>query len=1171
MSPNTAQLNDSHVEEEFKMAVELCLERFQYSEQKELEFPSCFSGAERAYIHRMAQSLGYISRSRERGLERFITVWKKQSEGKSLTTAPITVSHKSVHLIVSLLEKFPVRYREDTDGQFSPENCTVPVQTDNSREKFKPTGFLHNSTPLVPNKRSPSELESFRCSLPIHKYQDEIVNLIKTNKVVLVVGENGSGKTTQIPQFILDDCFNRGETCRMFCSQPRRLAVSSVAERVAAERGETVGQTVGYHIRLENRISPKTLLTFCTHGVLLRTLMTGDASLKTVTHVILDDVDDRDDMTDFLLTKMRTMLQKIPTLKLILSSAAVNVDLLRQYFGTCQVLNVTGRQFEVKEIFLEDILKLTSFNPPAIQKHKDEKMRREKQSTCFIDSTEGVKYGGIDRKQNRTANGNTLDRENSTTTKHTSLPPSLQTEVTPEQLMQEMDYCISNCFFSEDLDSFNHLFDLICNKNANVDYKHSDMGATPLMVAASRGLLSQIEQLLNMGADVNIKATNGWTALDFARSCQHPDAVDLLQASFPLSEVNVFEGESGESEVFSEDQELDLIMNLLHYICSNTCEGAVLIFVAEYSEILALRYRILYDDQRFAAHSERFQVFALYSDTQTVDQKTVMGASTPGVRRIILSTNIAESSITISDVVFVIDTGKVKEISFDSVSHLSVFKKGWISKASALQRKGRAGRCRPGICFHLFSLSTFSNMEEFKASRLLQIPLQGLCLQAKLLVPSSCSVADFLSKAPEPPPADAISKAVQRLMVIDAMDQDEELTFLGCYLADVSIKPHLGKMVLCAVVLKCLDPVLTIACILAYRDPFILPTEGTQRRKALLCRKHFSSSSFSDHMALLRAFQAWQRARRDGCERSFCERNFLSQATMEMIFDLRVQLLGQLRAIGFVRPRGSSNIHELNQNSENWAVVKAALVCGMYPNMFYVDQKTLQPLSHTDRKIYFHPTSVLNLFKEIKPAKSAEILPTSWFIYDEICRGERRSTVRCCSLVTSFTVAIFGGRAMLPGSPLQEYSIPRPVGLSCPDSQLEDSDSDTEDMAEIKVDKSFSFQANTEAAGLLNKLKQMWQSLFIKRIRFPSRSYTQREEVILQILVSVLTEEEQRAGLQQPSGIGQRPWPMAVGDFPQTSVKNSESSSPQTAAGSDPDREASEVPPIAVHRRQNRD
>lgn len=71
----------------------------------------------------------FLFNSHRRGLERFITVWKKQTEGKSLTTAPITVSHKSVHLIVSLLEKFPVRYREDTDGQFSPENCTVPVQT----------------------------------------------------------------------------------------------------------------------------------------------------------------------------------------------------------------------------------------------------------------------------------------------------------------------------------------------------------------------------------------------------------------------------------------------------------------------------------------------------------------------------------------------------------------------------------------------------------------------------------------------------------------------------------------------------------------------------------------------------------------------------------------------------------------------------------------------------------------------------------------------------------------------------------------------------------------------------------------------------------------------------------------------------------------------------------
>lgn len=93
------------------------------------------------------------------------------------------------------------------------------------------------------------------------------------------------------------------------------------------------------------------------------------------------------------------------------------------------------------------------------------------------------------------------------------------------------------------------------------------------------------------------------------------------------------------------------------------------------------------------------------------------------------------------------------------------------------------------------------------------------------------------------------------LQSIDAMEQHEDLTDLGFHLADLPVEPHLGKMVLCAVVLKCLDPILTIACTLAYRDPFILPADGSKKKAALHCRKHFASSSFSDHMALLRAFQ----------------------------------------------------------------------------------------------------------------------------------------------------------------------------------------------------------------------------------------------------------------------------------------------------------------------------
>lgn len=93
------------------------------------------------------------------------------------------------------------------------------------------------------------------------------------------------------------------------------------------------------------------------------------------------------------------------------------------------------------------------------------------------------------------------------------------------------------------------------------------------------------------------------------------------------------------------------------------------------------------------------------------------------------------------------------------------------------------------------------------------------------------------------------------LQSIDAMDQFEDLTDLGYHLADLPVEPHLGKMVLCGVTLKCLDPILTIVCTLGYRDPFILPAQDSQKRAALQCRKRFTSVTYSDHMALLRAFQ----------------------------------------------------------------------------------------------------------------------------------------------------------------------------------------------------------------------------------------------------------------------------------------------------------------------------
>ncbi|XP_077353134.1 3'-5' RNA helicase YTHDC2 isoform X2 [Festucalex cinctus] len=1152
-SSTKSRFKDIHIDEEVKIAINLALERFRYNDEKEMEFPTSLSSNDRAFIHRAAQALGYISKSQGKGSHRFLTIKKKNLLDSRRSSMALTLSQTSLLAIRGLLQRFPVTSKQREDLQASRKSTlSTTTQPDNSFDINRPRGRLVSGVSVVPPRRRPSQLDTFRCALPVCEHEQEIVRLIKDNRVVLVVGETGSGKTTQIPQFLLDDCTKKGECCRIFCTQPRRLAAITVAERVAAERGETIGKTVGYHIRLESRVSPKTLLTFCTTGVLLRTLIAGDVSLSSVTHVIVDEVHERDGLTDFLLTKMLDVLEEIPTIKLVLSSASLDVDLFLKYFSawSCPVIHLKGRQFEVNQLFLEDILRMTGFNSKEVGKHKEESQRRVTHPTpSDLRSSNDLDKGGAIKTLNVEA-----------------------TEQLEPWLRKEMDACIANIFQSEDQEYVVQLFNLILYENVNVDYKHSETGATPLMVTAGRGLLTQMERLLHMGADVTLKANNGWTALDFARNLQEVDAFDLLQSSvaikmtkdqneYTLAPCASAEQSSEEQELLTmyhrdhsyddEAVDLDLIMDLLYKICTTTYNGAVLIFLPGYDDIVSLRDRILYDD-RFAAFSKRYQVFTLHSDMPSIEQKKAMKTSPLNVRKIILSTNIAETSITINDVVFVIDSGKVKEKSFDAISRISMLKTVWISKASALQRRGRAGRCQPGICFHLFSQLRFNNMQEFQVPQLLRMPLQELCLQTKLL--TSSPVCEFLSKAPQPPTTHAIKSAVEMLKSIDALNQNEDLTDLGFHLADLPVDPHLGKMVLCAVVLRCLDPVLTIACTIGYRDPFVLPVQGSQKRAALQCRNHFSSNTFSDHMTMLRIFQAWQKARKDDSERSFCQQNFLSNATMDMILGTRTQLLGQLRATGFVRAHGESDIRDVNINSENWAVVKAALVAGMYPNLLHINSETKMPSSNKERKVHFHPTSAMNqsLNKEDSSSKLSQALPTDWLVYDEISRGHRIASVRCCTLVTAITVAIFAGGSRHLSSALHEATVQK-------DSRLDDrSDSETEDAAaELKIDEWLIFQTNSESAELLLDLRSKWHDLFNKRISCPSKPWSQEDEMISRTLVSVLTTEEHGAGLKQPSGIGQRPWPY----MSERSTQNSECS-PRLSRNTTDDRGA-RVPGIS--------
>ncbi|XP_009958574.1 PREDICTED: probable ATP-dependent RNA helicase YTHDC2 [Leptosomus discolor] len=1081
------------------------------------------------------------------------------------------------HTIRSLIQRFPVRNKERTELLPKTERGNACAVECENKEVNKLSGRLNNGIPQVPVKRGESEFDSFRRSLPVFEKREEIVKIIKDNKVVLIVGETGSGKTTQIPQFLLDDCYKNGTPCRVFCTQPRRLAAIAVAERVAAERREKIGQTIGYQIRLESRVSPKTLLTFCTNGVLLRTLMAGDSSLSTVTHIIVDEVHERDRFSDFLLIKLRDLLQTQTNLKLIISSAALDANLFVRYFGSCPVIHIQGRPFEVKEMFLEDILRSTRYTNEEMVKYKTEKQREEKQqSTLTAWCSAQENSSKLESRRQRsvpsaTEEYNLLDDGGDTVFNQLAEKDAHCLE---PWVIKEMNSCLSDIWLHKDIDSFAQVFHLILTENVSVDYRHSETSVTALMIAAGRGFLSQVEQLISMGASIHCKSSNGWMALDWAKRFGQTEVVDLLESySASVEFGNLDESslvQTSGSDLSAEDRELlkayhhsfddekvdlDLIMHVLYNICQSYDAGAVLIFLPGYDEIVSLRDRILFDDKRFADNAHRYQVFMLHSNMQTSDQKKVLKRPPSGVRKIILSTNIAETSITVNDVVFVIDSGKMKEKSFDALSCVTMLKMVWISKASAIQRKGRAGRCQPGVCFHLFSRLRFQNMLEFQTPELLRMPLQELCLHTKLLAPIDCPVVEFLMKAPDPPPPLIVKNAVQMLKTIDAMDPWEDLTELGYHLTELPVEPHLGKMVLCAVVLKCLDPVLTIACTLAYRDPFVLPTLASQKRAAMLCRKRFTAGTFSDHMALLRAFQAWQKARSDGWERGFCEKNFLSQATMEIIVGMRTQLLGQLRASGFVRARGGADIRDVNTNSENWAVVKAALVAGMYPNLVHVDRESLVLTGPKEKKVRFHPTSVLSQpqYKKIPPANgqaaAIQALPTDWLIYDEMTRAHRIANIRCCSVVTPVTVSLFCGPARLPNNSLQEHSSFPGDGVSNDNSDSDMEDKTTANLALLKLDEWLHLRLDPEAAGLLLQLRQKWHGLFLRRMRAPSKPWSQVDEAIVRAIVAVLSTEEQSAGLQQPSGIGQRPRPMTPEEPPlasQWNQTNSRKSSAET-------------------------
>ena len=619
--------------------------------------------------------------------------------------------------------------------------------------------------------------------LPVSARRDEIARAIRDHQVVIVSGETGSGKTTQLPKICMQ--LGRGVAGMIGHTQPRRLAARSVADRIADELGQTVGrergQVVGYQVRFTDEVGPTTLVKLMTDGILLAEIQ-SDPMLRRYDTLIIDEAHERSLNIDFILGYVARLLPARPDLKVIITSATIDSDRFARHFGTWEGTPGSGRLIEPAPV-----IEVSGRTYPVEIRYRP------------LGPTTPSSY---------TSEASPAQANDPTETVET-------TEVTESGPMQ---------LVLEDPD----------DELATLGY--------------------------GMGEDIDVE-----TAI-----CH---AVDELSA----------EGDG------------DILVFLPGERDIRDTEAALL-------DHLKGRGRRAGDDK--GARPGDIEILPLYARLTAAEQHRVFEPHR--LRRVVLATNVAETSLTVPGIRYVIDPGLARISRYSNKTKVQRLPIEPVSQASANQRAGRCGRVAEGVAIRLFSQADYLSRPRFTEPEILRTSLASVILQMASLGLGAVEDFPFL----DAPDRRAVRDGVALLVEIGALAQDREtadaapassqyrLTGIGRDLARLPIDPRLGRMLLEAERLGCASEVLVIVAALSIQDVRERPAEHQGAADASHARLADPHSDFITYLNLWRYLAVQARDLSGSAFRRMCRAEFFHYLRWREWRDVVGQLRQMARALG---------------------------------------------------------------------------------------------------------------------------------------------------------------------------------------------------------------------------------------------------------------------------------